>query len=100
MTNIPAGWTLVPNTPTEKMLSEFAGRAWPSIPRPKQALEKEAYADMLAVAPSPPTSDPDEALRSRIRELERENRRLKTSLNHYRNQVQKFNRGLKDESQS
>lgn len=100
MTSARLGWTLVPNIPTERMLSEFAGRAWSGIPRPKQDLEREAYAEMLAVAPSPPESAPDEPLHQRIRELERENKRLKNRLNHYRNQVQKFNRGLKDESQS
>ena|SRR6478752_5826931 len=98
--NIPFGWTLVPNTPTERMLSEFAGRAFASIPRPKQELEREAYADMLAASPSPPMSDPLEDIRRELSALKRENKKLRTSLNHYRNQVQKFNRGLHDESQS
>lgn len=60
---IPDGWVLVPLVPTERMLNEFSGVWWPNLGRAelrqwtgeKRLLEEQAYAAMLAVAPSPPT---------------------------------------------
>lgn len=75
---IPAGWVLVPVIPSERMLDEFSEVAWPDkremgpIWREKRALEIQAYAAMLAVAPAPPVSDfhEVEVLKRQIKQLE------------------------------
>lgn len=80
---IPDGWVLVPVVPSERMLMEFSGVWWPNLGRAelrqwtgeKRLLEEQAYAAMLAVAPSPPKGDSiteAQILREQIRKLEKE----------------------------
>lgn len=65
---IPAGWALVPMIPTERMLNEFSGVWWPHCDREelkrwakdKRVLEEQAYASMIAVAPTPPDGSASE----------------------------------------
>lgn len=78
---IRAGWVMVPLIPTERMLNEFSGVWWPHVDREelrrwakdKRLLEEQAYAAMLAVAPTPPEGGTDEVqlLREQIKRLEK-----------------------------
>lgn len=72
---IPDGWVLVPVVPSERMLTEFSGVWAPWLPARRRELELKAYADMLAVCPSPPSGDSiteAQVLRAQIRKLEKE----------------------------
>lgn len=76
---IPDGWLLVPVVPTERMLTEFSGVWAPWLPKSRRELELKAYADMLAVVPTPPTHDAECDVV--IKALKLQVQRLKTSLN-------------------
>lgn len=66
------GWILIPEVPTERMLTEFSGvwAAW--LPSNRRKLELDAYAAMLAVVPTPPTENAEVlALRQQVQNLSR-----------------------------
>ncbi len=67
------GWVLVPVIPSERMLTEFSGVWAQWLPKDRRDLELKAYADMLAVVPTPPTERTDEVqlLRQQIKRLEK-----------------------------
>lgn len=52
----PVGWKLVPIEPSEAMLDAFSGTPFSGLSKGKQRAEREAYAAMLAAAPSRPTN--------------------------------------------
>lgn len=99
---IPRGWVLVPITPSERMLSEFAGHYWPHLPREKQDHERAAYNAMLLVVPTPPEGDVTEieALKTKIVRLEgllREaDRRYWKELGPLKNTVGQLRKELRD----
>lgn len=68
----PEGWVLVPIVPTERMLGEFAGFYWPHLKREKQDHERQAYASMLEVCPTPPVGGTTEleAVRDQLMRME------------------------------
>lgn len=65
---IPEGWVLVPVVPSDRMLTEFSGVWALWLPKNRRELELKAYADMLAVVPTPPSSAGSEidALRAKL----------------------------------
>lgn len=71
---IPEGWVLVPIVPSERMLTEFSGVWALWLPKNRRALELKAYADMLAVVPTPPTGEDSEVatLRAQVRQLKKQ----------------------------
>lgn len=71
---IPEGWVLVPLVPSERMLTEFSGVWAPWLPKRHRELELKAYADMLAVVPTPPQGETTEveALRKQIKRLQKQ----------------------------
>ena len=71
---IPDGWVLVPVVPSERMLTEFSGVWALWLPKDRRELELKAYADMLAVVPTPPCGGDTEAeaLRHQIKQLQKQ----------------------------
>lgn len=68
------------------MLTEFSGVWAPWLPKTRRDLELKAYADMLAVVPSPPVSDAQGDL---VKALKAQVQCLKTSLNQKTKQCDK-----------